>query len=619
MTRPPRSGQITLRIVSGPSGEVPPPPFTIAGGRATIGRHADNAWVLPDSSASVSREHAVIEGAQGGWQIIDKSANGTFVNGHNVGNGNAWPLSAGDSIRIGGYEITVEMQSGHGDLAPATRPPPISSASFDLGDLARSDFGAPRAAPRGSSPLDPISEERPPELTNDLFSELFSELGDHRTPLSPGGAMADPFNAPEQRGLGGLSPDTSPFEASPAGSPFGGPAPANRVAAPAGNADPLPAAPPPQRSAFPNEPDPLAALPDPFDQRPMTSDDRHAPPQSPFALRPAAIPNPVGPGPQQVLPTDWDDGQTSDLDPIEAALAALAPKTGSRGSAIDGDGDTVVSVFAPDLVAVGDTAMVQVFLHLQAQSNDAADIAREFDAAAVRRGARMLAATIPPGARVHLTLSLPGLAVEPAVDTVVWNRQPESAQFAVMVPADRLSGTAIGTVRVLIDGTPIGELRFKMKLLAGKHPVTDSGPAAMSARRYRRAFASYASPDRAEVLRRVQGLRRVGIEVFQDVLDLEPGERWERKLYQRIDECDVVLLFWSNSARNSKWVELEIDYALARQLRERGDDDAPDMPAIEPLPIEGPPIPEPPERLRHLHFNDALLYAIAGEDRVRTH
>src|SRR5262245_14961399 len=100
---------LTLRVLSGPPTERAPSPLTLAGGRATIGRRDGNSWVLPDASAGVSREHAVIEGSPGGLQVVDKSANGTFVNGQNVGNGNAWPLNAGDSIRIGGYEISVEM------------------------------------------------------------------------------------------------------------------------------------------------------------------------------------------------------------------------------------------------------------------------------------------------------------------------------------------------------------------------------------------------------------------------------------------------------------------------------------------------------------------------------
>lgn len=335
------AASLTLRILSGPPTERAPSPLTLAGGRATIGRRDGNSWVLPDASAGVSREHAVIEGAQGGWQIVDKSANGTFVNGQNVGNGNAWPLNAGDSIRIGGYEIAVEVDGGQGDFGgPVAGPPTIGNDSFDLGDLARSDFNAPRAAPRGPSPLDPMAEERPPELP--ASNDLFGELGDNRTPLSPDGSMADPFNAPEQRGLGGPLPDPSPFGASPqGGSPFGGPGQDNWSGGPIGDGDPLaPPQPPPQRSAFTNTPDPLAALPDPFDQQPLAPDDRHAPmPQSPFAMQPVALPNPVGPDPQQALPTDWDSSTPrglstppAELDPIEAALAGLAPKSGASQS-----------------------------------------------------------------------------------------------------------------------------------------------------------------------------------------------------------------------------------------------------------------------------------------------
>ena len=123
--------------------------------------------------------------------------------------------------------------------------------------------------------------------------------------------------------------------------------------------------------------------------------------------------------------------------------------------------------------------------------------------------------------------------------------------------------------------------------------------------RYRRAFVSYSSQDRAEVLRRVQAFRIAGLSVLQDVLDLKPGERWERALYHEIDVCDVFLLFWSHAAAASEWVAKEIAYALALKA---GSDDRP--PAIQPVPIEGPPVPPPPETLRHLHFNDALLAQI---------
>jgi len=58
--------------------------------------------------------------------------------------------------------------------------------------------------------------------------------------------------------------------------------------------------------------------------------------------------------------------------------------------------------------------------------------------------------------------------------------------------------------------------------------------------------------DRDKVLTRVQMLTAVGIRYFQDVLNLDPGDRWERQIYRRIDECDLFLRFWSSAARESE-------------------------------------------------------------------
>lgn len=51
---------------------------------------------------------------------------------------------------------------------------------------------------------------------------------------------------------------------------------------------------------------------------------------------------------------------------------------------------------------------------------------------------------------------------------------------------------------------------------------------------------AFALADRAKVLPRVQMLRTVGIRCFQDVLDLGPGDRWERELY-RLPQAAVPL------------------------------------------------------------------------------
>jgi hypothetical protein len=109
----------------------------------------------------------------------------------------------------------------------------------------------------------------------------------------------------------------------------------------------------------------------------------------------------------------------------------------------------------------------------------------------------------------------------------------------------------------------------------------------------------------------VQLLSVVGIKYFQDVLSLEPGDRWQKRIDLGIDECDLFLLFWSSDAKRSDAVRQEVRHVLARK---GGDDLSP--PEIRPVVLEGPPVVEPWEELAHLHFNDSLLYFIRPQERA---
>jgi len=93
--RPPRA----LLAVQGRRLIVPP-----AG--ATIGRSRDCEIVLEDSS--ISRRHAEIRPAGGGWTLEDLgSTNGVRLNGRALEG--AQPLSAGDRVELGSTEIVFEV------------------------------------------------------------------------------------------------------------------------------------------------------------------------------------------------------------------------------------------------------------------------------------------------------------------------------------------------------------------------------------------------------------------------------------------------------------------------------------------------------------------------------
>lgn len=299
-----------------------------------------------------------------------------------------------------------------------------------------------------------------------------------------------------------------------------------------------------------------------------------------------------------------DEASSAGAGPDTLSIPSPTTPT-SNPAAVPGSKPGDAAVFCPPVVARATSFLVQVFLHEPESAAEARERALEADSAAQRRGVLALPPDLPLGTRIDLNLEMPLQVQEPDA-ALVWTGRTCAAQFEVTVPATAPLGNAIGRVRLAVAGVPIGTLRFQVAVAAEAAAAEPPRDAGAEVKRYHRAFVSYSSKDRAEVLRRVQAFRIAGITVFQDVLVLEPGQRWEKQLYREIDRCDVVLLFWSTAASVSPWVAKEIDYALALK---GGEADRP--PDIAPVPIEGPPIPSPPERLKHLHFYDALLAHIA--------
>jgi type VI secretion system FHA domain protein len=177
---------LTLTMLRCPDA-VPPQTRTVAGGEFSIGRGADNDWVLPDPERSLSRRHCVLAYRSGGWQIADLSANGTFLNREPIGPGNPRDLRNGDRLRFGEYEFEVRIaETMTPRRVPAGRDDPFVLDPF-----------APRAA-SAAGPLDQDALLRP---------------GPEQSPFAP--ALAPPsINLP---------PDYDPLAPEPGEAPFVGP------------------------------------------------------------------------------------------------------------------------------------------------------------------------------------------------------------------------------------------------------------------------------------------------------------------------------------------------------------------------------------------------------------
>jgi TIR domain-containing protein len=282
------------------------------------------------------------------------------------------------------------------------------------------------------------------------------------------------------------------------------------------------------------------------------------------------------------------------------------------------------SVFAPGKPERGRQILVQALLHRIGQLAVAAKIASAADADANRKGFAKLSTKIERGALVQLFLEIQTLEIATTpLQEVTWEGEPVRVAYSVDVPLTARLGLCQGTLHIMLEGVPVGEILFELHIeerksakpngLGSDMPLgivpegaTESDdqrpePVAVTAMKFKRAFVSYSRRDAEQVLLFAEALDDCGIEPLFDLTSIEPGEEWEERLPKLIDKADVFYLMWSRNAALSQWVEKETLAAVARY-----DNDSKRVPRIRPVIIEQP-MPEPPTHLRRFQFHSKWI------------
>ncbi|HEY4748402.1 MAG TPA: type VI secretion system-associated FHA domain protein TagH [Steroidobacteraceae bacterium] len=87
--------------------------FSVEGG--TIGRSADNDWVLPDPARYISAHHARVQFREGHFYVQDVSTNGVYVNDDMEPlakrGSSGYRLANGDMLRMGEYHIVAALEA----------------------------------------------------------------------------------------------------------------------------------------------------------------------------------------------------------------------------------------------------------------------------------------------------------------------------------------------------------------------------------------------------------------------------------------------------------------------------------------------------------------------------
>jgi len=207
------------------------------------------------------------------------------------------------------------------------------------------------------------------------------------------------------------------------------------------------------------------------------------------------------------------------------------------------------------------------------------------------------------GTRVEVALSGVGLTIEGQprdVQSFTWTGRTRVLDFEVQVATDAAS--TVLRYDVSVDGIVLAKIRLPLEVGEAAQPSTRrSAEAALATK----AFASYSSKDRLRVIDRVAAIRIAAkVDVFLDCHDLHPGEAWKQSLASAIDGCDTFLLFWSDAAAESPWVQWEWKRALEK----------PGLAGMQLHPLENGV--KPPRELSAIHVGDPYMDLRAAE-RIR--
>jgi hypothetical protein len=286
--------------------------------------------------------------------------------------------------------------------------------------------------------------------------------------------------------------------------------------------------------------------------------------------------------------------------PVFRDLPTLSPGTPFAADAITSElpgqrvDRTYFSLTAPEYLGPASSCEIYVWAHLDQDRSAVVKRAREVTEQSIVVKSKG-PVTLARGAVLTVCLRVDGLTVDSPEETILWDGEIGNAVFVVFVPPDA-TGAKKGTAVFYVAGLQIARLPFVLQIGAALGAHTSLS---FQDQRVHKAFASYATADRDEVLARIQGVQKVApsMEIFMDVLRLRSGQDWGQEIRRLIPLNDVFYLFWSVAAMNSRWVEQEWRCALET----RGLD------FIDPFPLVDPKLAPPPPELASKHFNEWTL------------
>jgi hypothetical protein len=170
---------------------------------------------------------------------------------------------------------------------------------------------------------------------------------------------------------------------------------------------------------------------------------------------------------------------------------------------------------------------------------------------------------VPQGGEITFLFEMERVEFNPSCCRFQWLEDEHTVNVRMRAGRSLDGQTAMGRMSVFLGAILLADVPLKIKVNSGCAPKDDTPTSeSVSARPYRKIFASYSHQDLMVVEQFERFVEAVGDRYLRDVKDLRAGEDWDERLIQMIDEADVFQLFWSSHSMESAFVRREWEHAL---------------------------------------------------------
>ena len=257
------------------------------------------------------------------------------------------------------------------------------------------------------------------------------------------------------------------------------------------------------------------------------------------------------------------------------------------------------SIFALSEVKRQSHMLVQVYLHLQEETEKIKALAQESDRNAERRDYIPLQCKLKKGDKVDVLLNIYGETLLMSdKKSIVWQGSFTKCSFDYFVPkdfdVDELSCVAL----LSVNGIPVGEMRFITQIVEMPRRLNPE----IIAHKYSKVFISYSHQDESKVKFLHEGLELGAVPHFFDRKYLKAGDVFPQVIQDYINSADLFILCWSENASKSEYVQKERLQALERAFPQVRPEQAAKL-RIYPMSIE-PHAELPGDMKNYYHFGE---------------